>query len=134
MVVLSRVLEAIGVSEKVSKGQATKMINKAGFEKDENGAISTEDAITTLTIAYGDEKSGSKFAEAGRKMIETLKAGKITEAMKEPEVKAAPKADAFLEAKVMKVVRAVLEEKGSVTLEEVANITKELEAAKAAKI
>lgn len=133
MVVLSRVLEEIGISEKVSKGQATRMVNKAQLQKDENGAIAVEDAITILSLAYGDEKSSSKYAEAGRKMIETLKAGKITEAMKVPEVKAAARADVFLEAKVMKVVREVLKEKESITLKEVEDITKQLEEEKLAK-
>ena len=128
-VVLVRVLESVGLAEKTAKTFATKIANKQGIAKDENGFVTVEDAIVALEKSYTGEDNTSKYKASAEPVIAQLKAGKLN-----PEwqniVTSATKSNPFVAGKVMKDLVAIATEKG---WKDVLTAISQLEAKHAAK-
>lgn len=109
MVNLAKVFETVGMADKTAKSQATRLYNKAGVEVN-NGLVSVEDFLT-VTAPYLAEGNNSKYAAAMAEVIAKVQKGEIAKEWTEETV-TAPKADAFMDAKLFKVVEAYATEKG----------------------
>lgn len=109
MVNLAKVFETVGMADKTAKSQATRLYNKAGVEVN-NGLVSVEDFLT-VTAPYLAEGNNSKYAAAMAEVIAKVQKGEIAKEWTEETI-TAPKADAFMDAKLFKVVEAYATEKG----------------------
>jgi len=130
-VVLARVLETMGMTERTAKTFSTKIANKQEIEKDEKGWVSVEDAIAGLKAQYDKEETSSKYKEAALVAIKELEEGKIKDEWN-VEITFTPKKDVFLDAKVLTAVKEYLVDNKTINLATIEKITTKIVAEKAA--
>lgn len=106
---LGMVFVEAGMEAKTAKSQATRLYNKAGVEA-KNGLVSVEDFMA-VTATYEDENNTSKYAVPMRELRKVVAGGTVKPEWV-VETIAAPKTDAFINNKVLKVVEDYATQKG----------------------